>query len=1244
MQLKALCKSSPFAQKGVGNLSTKTLFVRKPARSEALSSNRKTFVLAMKLTSILLLVTALQLSAKTSGQTVSYQAKAVKMEQAFSALEKQTGYVFFYRQEDVAGTRKFSVNLKNVSLETAVAALLANQHLNFNIQGKTIFITKAVAANTGLEPEATLPPLLKGRVVDSTGKALPGATVFRRSNKTTRATDANGMFEIEVSEGDVLEISFIGHETKNITVTAALLSAANGPVIMLVPSVKELEGVEMVVNTGYQTLSRERSAGAYAQPDMEIFGQRTGSMNVLQRLDGLIPGLTVNNAAGADRFQIRGLSTVGFFNSSTGSYTGSDRSPLVVVDGIPVSDISSINPQDVESITVLKDATAASVWGARASNGVIVVTTKKGKAGEKIDVNYNMFINFMGKPDLSYFPVLNSRQFIQAAQDIFNPANTNWTTVSTPTYSVSQGVPPHEQILFDWNRGLISEATKNQLLDSLAGISNLGQMEDIFYRGAQLTNHTLSLRGGNRKYRFYGSVAYTGNKSDNPYSNSNTYKLNFRQDYTMNDRISAYLVTDLTNSRSKSNPLPSASPNFLPYQLFRDNDGNNIAMPWLYRISSVQQDLEARSGINLNYVPLDEVNYGYSNTESLLARITAGLSVNLYKGLRFEGTYGLVKGGSESRSFDDDRSYGVRNMVVSFATGSVLDNTIKYYFPSTGGEYTLGNSDQQNWTIRNQLSFNRDWNGLAHQVTALAGLEHQESFSRGNSNTSWGFNDALLTSQALDYVTLAAGIANPILLYNSNRSYWYYSSDNSFSESKNRFRSVYGNLAYTLLQKYTVNGSWRKDESSLFGIDKSAQNRPVWSIGTKYNIGREPFLQHLKWLDVLAARFTYGLTGNAPSPGIASSQDIVSAGFTSSVFPGGRSYSIVTPANRKLSWESTRTTNLGIDFGVLDKRLNGSIDLYVRKTFDMLGQLPTNPFAGYSSVIGNLGDMENKGIELSIRSENIRGKRFGWNTMLNLAYNKNKITRLSNNVNITTGNAVITNNAYGGYFEGHEAYAIFAYDYAGLDASGDPQIRLSDGKITKDLNVAKPEDMLFMGTYQPKWSGGFSNTFRYNGFSLTANIIANLGHVMRKDVNTLYNGNRLAPGAGSLTSGNTHADFDNRWKQPGDEAFTDIPRWIGNVNTSTTTRYVNYYIYANTNVLDASFMKLRDVTLAYALPRNIVRKIRAQQVALNIQMSNIMLWKANKYNIDPEYFNALRGSRTQLSGTNTLTVGANISF
>ncbi|MNL01948.1 TonB dependent receptor [compost metagenome] len=481
------------------------------------------------------------------------------------------------------------------------------------------------------------------------------------------------------------------------------------------------------------------------------------------------------------------------------------------------------------------------------------------------------------------------------------------------------------------------------------------------------------------------------------------------------------------------------------------------------------------------------------------------------------------------------------------------------------------------------------------------------------------------------------------MLYNSSLS-TYNTNDNAYTEVESRFQSYYANAAYTFMDKYTVNGSWRQDKSSLFGLEKSAQSKPVYSAGLSWFISKEAFMNNLKWLDKLSIRGTYGITGNSPTPGTASSQDIISAGFGSSFYPSSTVYSISSYANRSLTWESTRVINLGLDFGFLNQRINGSLDLYDKHTTNLLGNMPANGFTGVTTIVGNLGDIINKGIELSLNTVNIRTRNFTWSSTLNGAFNDNKITRIFTRLNATNGNSVITNNALGGFFQGYAAYAIFAYDYAGLDNMGDPQIRLSDGTITKALNAAKIEDMKFMGTYQPKWSGGFSNVFRYQQLSLSANMVYNLGHVMRRDVNTFYTGNRLAPGGGSVVNGNVHADFANRWQQAGDEDHTDIPVWLDNSATSSSRRYLNYYIYGSNNVLDASYVKLRDITLAYRIPPMITDKLNMNQISLSIQMGNIMLWKANKYGIDPEFQNALLGTRSQRINQHTFSIGANVTF
>lgn len=1208
-------------------------YLMKPDRQDSLIPK---LWLIMRLTIILIFATLIQVSAAGYAQNVTLNQKNASLEKIFREIHRQTGYDFLYNRDIIIKKQPISISVINEPLEAVLTSCLTKLSLEFSIEDKMVVI-RARAAK-GNYNNIAVDLTISGKVTDSTGTALPNATVRNVTQKKSIITTRDGSFTINAKSGDRIEVSFIGF------VATSFIAKENLPyqLIKLNATSDNLTEVQ-VFSTGYQTLPKERSAGSFSKPDMEILNNRTGTMNIIQRLDGLIPGLTINKA-NADNIQIRGLTSIGVLSGGTnGSYGGTERGPLIVVDGIAISDITSVNPNDVADITVLKDATAASIWGSRAANGVIVITTKQGGRSEKLKIEYDGFVNFLGKPDLDNMPLLNSQQFIQAAKDVFDPLITSWQTISTSNSTGTPGVSPHEQILFDWANKKFSASVKDAKLDSLAGISNHAQIKDLFYQNELLTNHTLSIRGGGEKYSAYGSFAYTGNQNSKPGSYINTFKINARQDYRPSRFLSMYLITDITNIRSKVTPLPNADYTFLPYQLIRDAQGNNIHMPWLFRTDSLRNAYETRSGISLDYSPLDEAGYGSTIKDNMLTRLTGGITVNLLDGLKLQGTYGFVKGNENSRNYRAQEAYASREEVVSFATGSVGNNNIRYFMPQKGGRYTTGNNMQENWTIRHQLSYNKNWKNSEHQLSAIFGTEMQKALARNTSNTQRGFNPQLGTIQPLDYDTLAKGVVNAILRNNASKSI-YSASDFSFAQAETRFRSIYANAAYTFRQKYTVNGSWRQDESNLFGIEKSAQNRPVWSVGASWSLSRERFMESLNWLERLTLRATYGITGNAPTPGTASSKDIIFAGAGSSLFPGSVAYAISSYANRSLTWESTKVTNIGMDFTMLNNRISGALDFYHKKTENLLGNVPTNGFTGVTTIVGNLGDLTNKGVELNLTTGNVISKNFSWYTLWNIAYNSNKINRLSTALTSTTGNSVISNNAFGGFYQGYAAYALFAYNYAGLDNMGDPQIRLANNTVTKALNIAKPEDMVFMGTYQPKWSGGFSNTFRYKALSLSANVIYNLGHVMRRDLNRTYTLNRLYSNGGSLAGANVHSDFAERWRKPGDEDFTDIPGWVSNATTSGSRRYLNYYLYGNTNVISASYVKLRDVTLAYKLPQALLRRIKTQGITLRVQAGNIMLWKANKFNIDPEYQDALLGIRGQVANQHTISVGAHIDF
>ncbi|WP_316835407.1 SusC/RagA family TonB-linked outer membrane protein [Pedobacter nutrimenti] len=1223
----------------------------------------------MKLVTFVFFIGLMQATAAGYAQKINLSEKNTSLKMVLLEIKKQSGYLFFYNAEDL-NQRKISINVKNASIEEALKACLQDQPFSYQIVENTVVLTRKEKTLIDRLSDYFTTIEVSGRVTDEEGKPLSGATVsvlisdgtndkktgdfnLNIKGRTTAAvTDGNGEFHLKnVDEKAKILISYTGYK-----VYAAPAARDMGTIKMTLSGI--LQEVNVTVNTGYQSIARERSAGAIAKPDMDILKNRSGSMNVIQRLDGLIPGLTINNApnkTGAT-ILVRGLTSI-----------NGNKNPLFVVNGIAMDDISSLNPNDVEDITVLKDATAASIWGARAANGVVVIVTKKGKNSDKPRVDYDAFINFQGKPDLGYVPTLRGNDFIQAARDTFDPVLNPWATIARVQAAGLNPIAPHETILYNQYRGLITKDQADAQLNALAAQDNLQQIKDLWYRNSSIMNHSISLSGGGNKYSFYGSGNYTRTLDNTPGNQDNNYGLNLRQDFRFNDRISAYLITDLRNNVISSRQTTSPTANFLPYVNFKNVDGTNADMPWLYRTDDARLGYENKSLISLNYNPLDDLNYANTKSNLIYGRVTSGLSVKLVKGLRYEGVYGFTRGYTKQINLLDEKSYAVRNELVSFTVAPKTSGDLPtYYLPSTGGRKTTSNLDQRNWTIRNQFIYDNSWNNGKHQLTVLGGQEAQESFTNSNSSVIRGYNSQLLSFGSIDYGQLSksttlnnsapgAGIVYygaPVMPSGLSNSVL---ANDQYSEQEQtvRFTSYYANAGYTFDQKYTVNGSWRIDQSNLFGKDKSAQNKPVWSSGLSWAIWKEDFMKQISWMDRLVLRTTYGITGNSPDPGSAASVDVLGK-LTSTFFSNPNGLAINTPGNKKLSWETTKVTNVGIDFAILKSRISGSVDLYNKNTENLIGAMPVNPFTGYAYITGNLGSMNNKGVELSLKTINIDHADFRWSTLFNFAYNKNKITKLNTLKSLNGVSSPLTSASdfmAQPYLEGYSAFSVFAYQYSGLDHMGDPLVKLKDGTVTKSPTGVKIEDLKYMGTYQPVWAGGFTNIFEYKGFSLALNAVYSLGNVMRRDVNSYYSGRTLVQSASSavFTTGNVNAEFANRWKNPGDEAFTNIPAYIGASGTNLSRRNTNYYTLADINVLDASYIKLRDATLAYSFPKTVLSRLKLNGLTIRGQVSNIMLWKANHADIDPEFQNALGGSvaggiRSLPVNQHTLTLGVHLTL
>jgi TonB-linked SusC/RagA family outer membrane protein len=1187
------------------------------------------FLLVMKMTSLLFLIALVQVSAKSFSQKISLDENNASLEKVLHSIEKQSGYVFFYNTKAIGD--QVTVHVNNASIDDVLKECFKNTDLTYKIADKTIFLQQK---ELGLLDKIRdiLPGSIhiKGVITDTTGKPIAGATVqlFIKTNKqeykavAAYTSPENGLFNIDaVAEGDRIVISYIGYQTYTITVTK------NMPVQNIALRLIYSQLTEVIIQTGYQTLSKERATGSFSKPDMQTFANRSSTMDLLARLEGQSPGFTIINNA------ITGNTNINTFdraNPALAAVRGqtsvqSNSQPLFVVDGIITPDFSVVNNDNVADITVLKDAAAAAIYGAQAANGVIVVITKTGSRNQKLKVAYNGFVAFNGKPDFENVRkhYVTSAQYVDIAKQTFNP--TLFPYSSYNTFFNGTVVNPVAQALYDQAAGSITLGRRDAILDSLSGIDNTKEIENDLYRNAYTINHTLSVSGGTNTYTVYASMGYTNLRTSDLGQNSNSYKLELNQTFTPNNRFSFSLSTQLADNVSVTGNPISFDSSILPFLLFKDANGNGTNMPYLMALSpSIIKQYSASSGIDLNtYSPITDVDYAHSNINSYAVNLVGNATVKIWNGIKYIGTFGYATTPTATSYLQDYRAYGFRKTLLSY---TVAGTPPTYLIPANKDYYQTQNNNQINWTVRNQLAYDYSGRNGNDQVTVQAGQEARDLHQSSQSNTLYGYDPQLLSFITPPYGTSVTTIGGSS----------FYNTPFAFTDLESRYLSYFALGSYTLDHKYSVDLSWRKDNSSLFGSDISAQNKPAYSIGGKWNIRNEKFMPALPWLNDLAIRGTYGVTGNSPrTTGGGTQLDALRAEqFLAYTALAGPALTVTNAGDKDLSWEATHTTNLGIDFSVLNSRLNGSIEYYYKDTKDLIGSAPVNIFTGFTSSSANLGELTNNGINITLNSTNIATEHFTWQSGFIFAHNTNKLVSYSPPTSTGTFLYLTGSPTLAGY----PLNSVFAYKWAGLSSTGDAQIYLANGTKSSTATTT-PADLVYMGTNTPKFSGGFSNSFRYDQFQLTVNLSYSLGGVMRNTVNQSYYGNIIAKSASLNPGGDINVDFLNRWQKPGDENITNIPRYTTAFSNSYT-----FYQNADINVLSASYIKMNDAALIYNISPSALRWLKIQSASVRAQVNNLMLWTANKQGIDPQTQTYFAGNFPIPAARGTITIGANVNF
>lgn len=1144
------------------------------------------------LISLALLSAALSLHAQG---TYMVFAENESLSKVMGMISAQCDYRFVYNNDFIDTSRKVSVHVSSDSLEDILSAVFDPCGIKVTIVGKQIALSVPEIAELPQSSSAARGRrVVKGVVFERSGDPLAGADIYVEGTKNGTYSDINGCYSIDIPDDPSIELTFNFFGMQQVRETVGRRSQIN--VILDDAS----QALDQIVVTGYQTLSRERSAGSFANISGEaVRDQANVHGNLLRSLEGRVAGLNVSETADGVSYLIRGVSSI---NATT--------EPLFIVDGIAMTRSQMekmLNPNDVESINFLKDATAASIWGAQAANGVIVVTTKTGSGKGDLHVSYNGSFTYKGKPIYAYQDMMTSREFIETAMEVFDPQTYKWNDINTTLYGLTGGnyrvVFPHEDAMYRYYNGEISLDERDAALERLASRDGRKEYEKYFMSGSYLTNHSLSFSGGNDRSNYYLSFEY---QRDNGAYRDHTqeYKLFFRDVLRLADwaRLDISLSTYQSGSRSFSaTHLPS-----LPYVTYYDESGSELSLADYVMAPEYRKQIEAATGRNLDYYAVSDYLGNTSSSKSLGANANLGLKIDLAKFLSYEGRFQYSMSKDDSEHFIPAGSFYVREE-LALATGQ--DGVC--HLPTSGGHYTVGNSRLSSYTVRNQLNLDLAFGADGqHSITALAGFEFRDRLNGSYNCFLRGYD--LQTMQHImydDYSLNTTGVVNPVLpSFTSANSNHFDPNDYTQRESEFRFVSLYANAAYTFKDKYSVNASIRVDQSNLFGSDPSVQFKPIWSVGAIWNASKEDFLKR-GWLDRLNIRASYGFAGNSPNPGEGGPYNILSSTSDAAYSRFGLGYVVVTPANDKLTWEKTRTINFGIDWAVLGNRLGGSIDLYDKNTTNLLAQTPVDPTSGFTTVLSNVGRMTNRGIELSVNSVNVRKGLFEWDTDFSFTYNANKLVSMYVEPP-TTAYAMIGYD----YWEGFPFGTVFAYNWAGLDpADGMPRVYDSQGNAVRLVSdVDTLEAVPYQGTTVAPLFGSMSNSFSFGNFDLSFMFIYNFGHVMRDDINS-QSSYRLC--------GNLHRDFAKRWKSPGDEEFTNVPAYYSLKNTGINETDVTYlYRYADINILDASYIKLRELSFGYRLPAPACNAIHARNASVRIQASNLFTIAFNGQGIDPECF------------------------
>lgn len=1145
----------------------------------------------MKLTAILLTFFAVHVMARTEAQTITYVGTNVPLKQVLTEIKKQTGYLAVYNTAQVEATKPVTVTAKDQPLTKFLTEILKGQNLEFSIENKTIVISskekKAPATtNSGINSgEILLPQIIdiRGTVKDDSGNPVVGASVqVKGSNKGT-TTNNDGQFTLTgVDDKATLVISAVNIETREVEVNG------RGE-INLVAKVKvsKLEDVEITtVNTGYQVLPKERSTGAYSQVTSKLLSEQV-STDVLSRLESIVLGLNVNRtqSLGRPSIMIRGLSTI-----------RGPKEPLIILDNFPYSgDLNNLNPNDVENITVLKDAAATSIWGARAGNGVIVITTKKGGYNKKMMVTLTHNINITDKPDLGYLRLMSAPQMLEVEKMLFS----NGFRFSDTLLASRPGFSQAYEILFKMRSGLISPIAGNSALDSLSRYDLRSEYNKYIYRTSVNSQTNVSLQGGSANAAWRLSSGYDNNIG----SLHETYRranVSSSGEFRISKDLSISTQILYVNSYSKAGyqgfgEISTLRGELPVYTRFEDDQHRPLAETYNLRQSYIDT---AGGGklLDWNFYPLLEATG--NNRISELQNVTGsvGLSYMPFRHFSLNINYQYENQSVQNKTLYNEESFTSRNLVNTYSQLDRQTGLVKYFVPR-GAILDQSFKTLKVHNFRTQVGYNREWGN--HALASIAGWEFRQANANETAMRTFGYNDNVLTSGNVDltnqYPSFVTGSAS------------FIPSSNNFTGTATNFLSSFTNLGYSYKSRYHFTASARRDASNLFGANANDKWNLLGSAGFGWDISKEKFYS-ISWMPSLKIRVTHGWSGNI-DPSISA---VTTLSYTSSLSPyTTQPYAIFDKfKNPELTWEQIATTNIGLDFRLFKSRITGTFDWYKKQGSNLYGTTPVDYTAiPTDRVIKNVAAIESSGFDAEINSINLNGK-FQWTSQMHISINRDKVTKyyLDNN----RGSNYINNGKNISAIAGLPVYAVFTYKWFGLDPNNGDPLGTFNGQISNNYTgitgaTTTIDSLMYHGRALPAVFGSLGNSFRFKNFYLSFRMSFKFGYYAVKNTikySDLYNLNR------------THSDYGLRWQKPGDEKQTNVPSAI----YPASSRRDEFYEGAPVHVFRGDHIRFQYLTAGYEFNEEKVKGMPFRSCNIFVNVSNLgIIWRANQYKLDPDY-------------------------